>query len=80
MLSMTFFCLIHQRIYQPASSITAYDAQARRTVQVPSPAHWRPLGWAMLASARHLAQQAGCAGQIVVEVVACDVCEQDGSS
>jgi hypothetical protein len=27
-----------------------------------------------LAYARHLAQQAGCLGQITVQVTACDVC------
>lgn len=70
----TRYCPTHARIWQPAGSETAYDGHERRLVQVYTPGHWRPFAPEALAWAQHLARQAGCAGQIMVEEGACDRC------
>lgn len=65
----TSYCPLHLRIWQPASLSAPGGGYA---------AHWRPFAPEVLAWAQHLARQAGCAGQIAVEVRSCDRCEGEG--
>jgi hypothetical protein len=68
---MMHYCALHQRALIPAG----YDTRHR----VSQPARWHPLPPAVLALAWAYAAAWGCAGEIVMEAVACDRCGDEAA-